>query len=182
MNSDTNPSLEVEPVLHDEEPAQTTYEDSLEGLLQFHADRSLWFKEQSRNAKTNVKRDYYQKKLVKNNKNLWKLLVRTPNAYNPLMDILKGSEDRVEAAAADDGVILQPFCQVVDEVIESDCTITTSCGGTTTAPDYFLDFLPATASGFLTPEQEERLARQKALLDDAIIDPNIVAHSGGKGG
>lgn len=109
MNSDTNDSIDVEPVLHTSEPVQTAYEDSLEGLLQYHADRSLWFKSQSRNATTALKREYYRKKLVKNNKNLWKLLVRTPNAYNPLMEILKESEDRVEAASVEtDAPILIP--------------------------------------------------------------------------
>ena len=88
MNSETDYTSEAAPALNDE-PTQARYEDTIEGVLQYHTDRSLWFKEQSRNAKTTLKRDYYQKKLVKNNKHLWKLLLRTPNAYNPLMPILE---------------------------------------------------------------------------------------------
>ena len=34
MNSDTNQSLDVEPILHTSKPVQTTYKNSLESLLQ----------------------------------------------------------------------------------------------------------------------------------------------------
>ena len=126
MNSDTNESLDVEPVLHDVEPVQNTYEDSLEGLLQYHADLSLWFKEQSKSAKTQVKREYYQKKLVKNNNNLWKLLVRTPNAYNPLMELV---QPHSPGKTPPPDAILQPYCQVVDENAEPvPYTITSTAG------------------------------------------------------
>ncbi len=134
MNSDTNPSLEVEPVLHTAEPVRTTYEDSLEGLLQFHADRSLWFKEQSLTAKTSFKREFYQKKLVKNNKNLWKLLVRTPNAYNPLMKFIEAEPK------GEDFVHTSGYSQVVGDEIEVEAVMTTNDenGNIITIPQTFV--------------------------------------------
>lgn len=82
------------------EPAVSAYEDSLEGMLQYHADLSAWFKHQSQVAKTTFKRDFYKKKQIKNNQKLWKLLVRTPNQFNPLLKYVQpqspgktGSED-----------------------------------------------------------------------------------------
>lgn len=134
MNSESNDSLDVEPVLHSSEPVQDGYEDSLEGLLQYHADRSLWFKEQSKSAKTQVKRDYYQKKLVKNNKNLWKLLVRTPNAYNPLMKYLEAEPK------GDDVEHTSGYSQVEgDEIeVESVNTINDSEGNIVTLPQTFV--------------------------------------------
>ena len=92
MQSKPNDYIEVEEALRDAEPEQKAYEDSVEGLLQYHADRSLWFKHQVNTAVSKLKRDYYQKKLEKNNRNLWKLLVRTPNAYNPLMEFINAPE------------------------------------------------------------------------------------------
>lgn len=98
MNSDTNNPIDIEPV-------QTGYEDSIEGVLQFHADRSLYFQEQSRSAKTSLKRDYYKKKLVKNNQKLWKLLVRTPNSYNPLMKYLESAQEGTGSTANEDSAV-----------------------------------------------------------------------------
>lgn len=105
-------SIDVDTTLSSEEPTKASYEDSLEGMLQYHADRSLWFKQQANEAKTSFKREYYTKKLHKNNKNLWKLLVRTPNAYNPLMKYL---EAPATDEASDEGTVNIPFSQVIDE-------------------------------------------------------------------
>lgn len=65
-----------------------TYDDSIEGKLQHMVDQSLWFKQQMEEAKTSVKRDLYRRKLVKNNNKMFKLLIRTPNAFNPFMEAL----------------------------------------------------------------------------------------------
>lgn len=70
------------------DPTLNTYDDTLEGQLQYYADLSLWYAAQSKSAKTHVKRDYFKKKQLKNNNKLYRLLVRTPNLYNPLMKYL----------------------------------------------------------------------------------------------
>ena len=80
MNIDTDVQAQPEP----------QYEDSIEGKLQFFADRALWYKSQADSAKTNMKRELYMNKLRKNNQKMWTLLVRTPNEYNPLMKYLTG--------------------------------------------------------------------------------------------
>lgn len=116
-------SIDVDTTPTSEEPEKAAYEDSLEGLLQYHADRSLWFKKQANEAKTSFKRGYYTKKLEKNNRNLWKLLVRTPNAYNPLMKYLEAPTD----AISEEEIVNVPFSQVVDGNAEiPDSVITTS--------------------------------------------------------
>ncbi len=79
-----------------------TYEDTVEGNLQFLVDRSLYFKKMATEAKTQLSKNYFQKKLVKNNQKFYKLLVRTPNAFNPFMNLSK------ERANVDDLIEPQP--------------------------------------------------------------------------
>jgi hypothetical protein len=78
------------------------YEDTVEGNLQFLVDQSLYFKKMVTEAKTQVSKSYFQKKLVKNNQKFYKLLVRTPNAFNPFMNLSK------ERANVDDLIEPQP--------------------------------------------------------------------------
>lgn len=82
------------------EPTPTAYPDTMEGMLQHIADTSLYYQVQVTTAKTAFKRDFYKKKLAKNNNKLYRYLVRTPNAYNPLMKYLEPTpaapEDTVE--------------------------------------------------------------------------------------
>jgi hypothetical protein len=86
----------------DQTPVQVDhYEDTLEGVIQWHVDNSLWLKEQAKSAKTQVKRRYYEKKLVKSNKKLWNLMLRTPNAYNPLMELLKPQAEEESPASVE---------------------------------------------------------------------------------
>lgn len=90
------------------EPAQVGYEDSLEGMLQYHADLSMYYAHEAKNAKTQFKRDYFKKKQVKNNKKLYKLLVRTPNKFNPLMKYITPPLSEQESVS-------NGFVQVADE-------------------------------------------------------------------
>lgn len=75
--------------IEDAEPQTGAYPDTVEGMLQHIADTSLYYQVQIKMAKTNVKKNYFKKKLAKNNNKLYQFLVRTPNAYNPLMKYLK---------------------------------------------------------------------------------------------
>lgn len=73
------------------EPEAPAYQDNIEGKLQYLADLSLYYGAMKKEAQTNFKRQYFQKKLEKNNNKLYKLLVRTPNAFNPLMKYIQES-------------------------------------------------------------------------------------------
>lgn len=79
---------------------QPEYEDTVEGMLQYRADLSLWYTQQIKDAKTSLKRELYTKKLKKNNNKIYKLLVRTPNAYNPFIQYLETA-----ATNAEEGVV-----------------------------------------------------------------------------
>lgn len=83
----------------DESSEESTppYAETMEGVLQYHADLSLMYKHLSNTAKTNFKKEFYRKKMVKNNRKLYSLLVRTPNEYNPLMKYLTNEAGNGEA-------------------------------------------------------------------------------------
>ncbi len=100
------------------EPVEATYEDNVEGKLQHMTDLSLYYGAMKKEAKTQFKRDFYQKKLVNNNRKLYRLLVRTPNAFNPLMELLKGNDTvtvNMESNPLPEDGVLSPFCQVVGD-------------------------------------------------------------------
>lgn len=88
------------------------YEDSIEGMLQYHADLSLYYAAESKNAKTGFKREYFLKKQRKNNEKMYRLLVRTPNQFNPLLEYIQGA---ISPSETEDGSVTIPFCQVIDE-------------------------------------------------------------------
>lgn len=73
----------------DAEPTTNAYEDTVEGKLQYHADLSLYYGSMIKEAATSFKKQYYQKKLEKNNNKMYQLLVRTPNTYNPLLQMIQ---------------------------------------------------------------------------------------------
>lgn len=95
----------------DTEPTVAGYEDSLEGMLQYHADLSMYYAHLSKTAKTNFKRDFYKKKQLKNNQKLYKLLVRTPNKFNPLMKYITPPQQE----EGEQAVVTSGYAQVADE-------------------------------------------------------------------
>jgi uncharacterized protein YeeX (DUF496 family) len=102
---------EVADIVEDLKPP---YEDSIEGMLQYHADLSLYYASEAKTAKTAVKRNYFKKKQIKNNEKMYRLLVRTPNQFNPLMQYIQQAIKPAEIAS-DDGSVLVPYVQVVDD-------------------------------------------------------------------
>jgi hypothetical protein len=80
----------------EQQKTHLTYTNDLEGQLQFLVDRSIFYAQQEKDAKTSLKREMYRKKRVKNNKKFVQLLLRTPNAYNPLMEKLAESVETAE--------------------------------------------------------------------------------------
>lgn len=82
-------NINDENIAVDETDNTSVYADGIEGTIQMYLDRSLAYDELRKSAKTKVKRDFYTKKLQKNNRDLYRLIFRTPNAYNPLLKMLK---------------------------------------------------------------------------------------------
>ena len=88
------------------------YADTLEGNLQYLVDISLAYQaEIDRPGASSFKRDLYRKKLVKNNNKMYKMLVRTPNAYNPLMKYIRAAE----AEDTSDAIPRSGYSQIVGE-------------------------------------------------------------------
>lgn len=99
------------------ENTEPSYEDSIEGMLQYHADLSLYYASQVKSAKTSFKREYFKKKQRKNNEKMYKLLVRTPNKFNPLLEYIQTTLKSADKPSdlVDDGSVLVPYSQVVDD-------------------------------------------------------------------
>jgi hypothetical protein len=127
-----------------EEP-KNPYPDTIEGKLNYLADLSAFYSAQKKVAKSNFKREYYQKKLVKNNKKLYKLLVRTPNSYNPFIKQVVNNpivvEDEKPFIHSDEVIV--PFCQVVEDEpapIVSGVTTYTGTDATDIDPDAIIAY------------------------------------------
>lgn len=99
------------------EPEAPTYEDNVEGMLQYRADLSLWYSKQIKEAKTPLKRELYTRKLKKNNNKIYKLLVRTPNAYNPFIQWMEAKDGE---EVSDTGEVTSGFLQVLDDNTETE--------------------------------------------------------------
>lgn len=112
---------------NDEDTVGTTgpYEDSVEGMLQYHADLSIYYAEQEKEAKTSLKREYYRKKRVKNNQKMYNILVRTPNQYNPLMKYITSNKGETDVEA-ETGTVTTGFAQQEPVVTAEPASVTVS--------------------------------------------------------
>lgn len=110
-------------------PDTQPYPDSVEGKLQYMTDVSLYYGAEMKLATSSFKREFYKKKLEKNNQKLTKLLLRTPNAFNPLMKYMQQAVDTAKAiegeALPEDGVLV-PFCQTDEYTGNVEYTISVS--------------------------------------------------------
>lgn len=144
-----------------EEPVSQQYPDTMEGKLQHIADTSLFYQVQIKLAKTSLKKEYFTRKLKKNNNKLYRFLVQTPNAYNPLMKYLqptKADSDAVEYDKDGNEINRVGYSHVDDsafvEAVDSDIRF------------FEAKETEAIAAGDLA--EAEKAGKQAALLRDAV--------------